>query len=384
MEDCESTGRRNPDRRFFTFPTNTELKRKWQEIVNVKESDIERRLFVCSLHFRDNCFTGKGLLKLNTIPSLLLHASTTETALLTSIQEETEFEINSIDNFCRSPSPHINPSEILFTYSRNNQTSKQADYTFEELDELSKLVPKAATSLEDSDEYCSEKCSKKRTSLFKKVRALLTLTAKLKARIKEFQSVRRAQHYRKTRFKQTKKVKSLPEQIDSLDGINRNCKELSKMLLSTTNQYSDHQKLICQSLYFKNAAAYRYARNVLKLTLPCTRSLYNWMPLKVVDPGFNQSILSRIKKFVEGMDERDKNVILIFDEMAIQECLEYEPTIDIMFGLVNYGEGNIGSELGKWDVYFIYIRKFNHDDLLTTMTKMCKICRQSSETVFCT
>lgn len=82
------------------------------------------------------------------------------------------------------------------------------------------------------------------------------------------------------------------------------------------------------------------------------------MPLKVVEPGFNQSILSRIKKFVEGMDERDKNVILIFDEMAIQECLEYEPTNDIMFGLVNYGEGNIGTELGKFVGCILYFRKY--------------------------
>ncbi|KAL5282361.1 hypothetical protein ACFFRR_005501 [Megaselia abdita] len=76
------------------------------------------------------------------------------------------------------------------------------------------------------------------------------------------------------------------------------------------------------------------------------------MNIKAVNPGFNQDVLCRNKKIVnEQMTEKDKNVIITFDEMAIEECLEYEQSKDIIFGMVNFGDRNVSDELGKLFLY---------------------------------
>lgn len=105
----------------------------------------------------------------------------------------------------------------------------------------------------------------KKKSLLERVRALLVFTSKLKKNIKKYQNEKKTQKYRTTKLNSLRKTKekSLSEIIDALDSVNKNCKEFSKMLLSKSNKFSEHQKLLCQSMYFKNAAAYRYSRDVI-------------------------------------------------------------------------------------------------------------------------
>lgn len=114
---------------------------RWLEAASISDTNLKKRLFICGIHFSDDCFKETGYLKINSIPSKLLDWKSTETTTLSTIEEETEHEISSIDNICRSPSPHIDPATIIHTYSKSSKQI-QEDYSFEELDELSKFVPR--------------------------------------------------------------------------------------------------------------------------------------------------------------------------------------------------------------------------------------------------
>ena len=56
-----------------------------------------------------------------------------------------------------------------------------------------------------------------------------------------------------------------------------------------------------------------------------------------IKPGFSKSVLEALKIKVNAMDCRDKNVVLVFDEMSIKESLLYNVGRDIIEGFEDFG-----------------------------------------------
>ena len=56
-----------------------------------------------------------------------------------------------------------------------------------------------------------------------------------------------------------------------------------------------------------------------------------------IKPGFSDSVLEALKVKVNGMDCRDKNVVLVFDEMSIEEGLLYNVGRDIIERFEDFG-----------------------------------------------
>ena len=57
----------------------------------------------------------------------------------------------------------------------------------------------------------------------------------------------------------------------------------------------------------------------------------------IIKPGFTESVLEALKVKVNAMDCRDKNVVLVCNEMNIKEGLLYNVGRDVIEGLKDCG-----------------------------------------------
>lgn len=71
--------------------------------------------------------------------------------------------------------------------------------------------------------------------------------------------------------------------------------------------------------------------------MPSLSSIYRWTPIKSLQPGFNQISLKILKDMCENIDDRSRNVILIFDAMHIRKELAYNKHRDMVEGYVDNG-----------------------------------------------
>ena len=130
--------------------------------------------------------------------------------------------------------------------------------------------------------------------------------------------------------------------IDKLPTINENSKKFAKMILRTKRSanYSDPERWISQCIYFRSSATYTFFRDVLGFKMPHVTSLHNWIQIKSLSPGFNENVLREIQKVVSKLDDKTKEVVLLFDEMSIQENLIFNTSRDCVDGFQDLGNGN--------------------------------------------
>jgi hypothetical protein len=72
--------------------------------------------------------------------------------------------------------------------------------------------------------------------------------------------------------------------------------------------------------------------------LPTYLTLYRNLDNNIGTPGFSKSIEIALKKIVENMEEKDRNIIICWDEISLKKNLYYCPKGDMIEGYVDYGE----------------------------------------------
>lgn len=90
----------------------------------------------------------------------------------------------------------------------------------------------------------------------------------------------------------------IEEHISKLD-IHQNAKNFCKMLTndrSKNQKWPEDQKIVAQNIYYRSTSVYNYLRANLNFNLPCKSSLVRWQPIKYLSPGFNNSVLAKIKE----------------------------------------------------------------------------------------
>ena len=81
---------------------------------------------------------------------------------------------------------------------------------------------------------------------------------------------------------------------------------------------------------FHNRKAYKILSHFF--ILPPIRTLQCDLQKMKIKPGFSGSVLEDLKVKVNAMDCRDKNIVLVFDEMSINEGFLYNVGRDIIEG----------------------------------------------------
>jgi hypothetical protein len=105
--------------------------------------------------------------------------------------------------------------------------------------------------------------------------------------------------------------------------------------------------------FYKSPGAYKYWRNSLKIVLPGLSTIHDWVADIDCLPGFNQQILEEIQRKTSTMNESEKYCSVIFDEIKIKKCLEYNTKYDLIEGLHDHGENGRKNKFGSQIMLFL-------------------------------
>lgn len=119
-----------------------------------------------------------------------------------------------------------------------------------------------------------------------------------------------------------------------------------QVLHKNRRPWSKSEKKLSMSLYYKSSSTYKFLRRN-GIVLPAESTVRRW--LKSIDyvPGFIQNYLDQMKLKVTTMTNIDKRCVILFDEMAIMKCIEYNKTLDIIEGFEDLGPLGRSPKLAK-------------------------------------
>ena len=93
--------------------------------------------------------------------------------------------------------------------------------------------------------------------------------------------------------------------------------------------------MLALSILFHSRKTYQILSHFF--TLPSIRTLQHDLQKMSIKLGFSKSVLEALKEKVNAMDCRDKNVVLVFDEISIKEGLLYNVGRDVIEGFEDFG-----------------------------------------------
>lgn len=88
----------------------------------------------------------------------------------------------------------------------------------------------------------------------------------------------------------------------------------------------------------KSPAAYKHLREAKILPLPHKDTLAALIAAQKCGFGFNQTSMEAIRKAFIGKPRRDKQGVLIFDEIQLRETMEFNTQGHRFDGFIDYGE----------------------------------------------
>ena len=94
-------------------------------------------------------------------------------------------------------------------------------------------------------------------------------------------------------------------------------------------------KMFALSVFYHSRKAYRLLGKIF--TLPCKSTLTKLLGQSKIYPGFNDNIFQAIKTKVQTMSQKDRQCVLLFDEMSIKCSLSYNRYQDSVEGTSDFG-----------------------------------------------
>lgn len=106
-----------------------------------------------------------------------------------------------------------------------------------------------------------------------------------------------------------------------------------KLLLRSNHySYDNNEKALCQALYYKNSGAYNHLRSLLDRKLPSVRTLIKWNDMSSFNVGVVREVTAYLIKIRDSLEEKDKEIIMGFDEMDGKRCLLFDSKRDMFVG----------------------------------------------------
>ena len=106
--------------------------------------------------------------------------------------------------------------------------------------------------------------------------------------------------------------------------------------ITAQHRYAIADKMMALSIFYQSRKAYRIFSKLF--ALPSKRTLQRSMQNTNVMPGFIEPIFAALKLKVDTMEEKDKCVALVFDEMSLKTSLVYNHGLDKIEGFEDLGE----------------------------------------------
>lgn len=142
----------------------------------------------------------------------------------------------------------------------------------------------------------------------------------------------------------------------------QNFKRLNKSVLSffemqvnhlKLKKWTDQEKKFAISLFYKSPKAYGYLRDEQEFILPCVSLIRRWVNELDLKPGKSDNLLELLKSKSQSMSIKERECVLIWDEMSIKSWLEYNSKKDIIEGYTDLGEHGRSSTIGNHVLVFM-------------------------------
>lgn len=220
----------------------------------------------------------------------------------------------------------------------------------------------------------------------------LFLLKKYRVMAKNFMNMKKKNKYKK----KESKFEPFRDIISNLKSTPNIVKTFCIMVLKNSlhrKSYTEDEKLVAQTLFFKSASLYNYLRRE-GFSLPSPSSIKRWMPIKTIQPGIINSTINELKgKFANNdIPDKDRIGILAFDEMRIRTELELNTKLDLIDGVCTDGtvrKNLVGKEIclftirsvfSDWKYILGYIVSFSStkgENLKAFVEKILNCCFQN-------
>lgn len=350
IKKCTICSKNSNISKLFKFPKEKILLEKWIHACGLEKTNYNPYMLICESHFEKNVLGKKKLLK-NAVPTLNLRKTE-----IFDFNEESDNDDGeeSIHNKLISPSISDISSNILIPSKVYAGPACSYIHSINMLDieNLPLSPPRIVNENTYVEDVLCTNCEKhEKNSLYyrKRISKLLKENDLLKQKNKI--TLKKCKALKKITNSKSKKKKIPAEEIP-----NENAAIFSKMILnkkSKGNLWTEKQKEIAQNIHYKSSSCYFFLRDNLGFTLPSKSSLHRWAPLKKLRPGFNPELLANLKNIISSMDDISKEAVILFDEVAIRKDLVYNPYLDEIEGLTDYGSGDRTSGIGKYICVFM-------------------------------
>jgi hypothetical protein len=120
--------------------------------------------------------------------------------------------------------------------------------------------------------------------------------------------------------------------------------QLKRVGAAPNKKYDDLDKSTAFTLHYKcGKRGYEWLKKQ-GWKLPSRRSIQRWLENLKIGPGINEKILECIRSRVSTFKDKEKECILMWDEMRIKKNVQYQYGSDKIAGIVDYGNGYSGME----------------------------------------
>ena len=103
---------------------------------------------------------------------------------------------------------------------------------------------------------------------------------------------------------------------------------------SSQHRYAIGDKMLALSIFYQSCKAYKLLSKLF--TLPSKRTLQQSLQRTNVMPGFSDSMFAALKLKISTMDDKDRCVAVVFDEMSLKNGLVYNHGLDKIEGFEDF------------------------------------------------
>jgi len=151
------------------------------------------------------------------------------------------------------------------------------------------------------------------------------------------------------KFENSKNSKNCIQNIfNTTKFTSKSSKTLTGMqLLHKKHQpWSQAEKQLALTLYYKSPSSYKYMRKN-GIILPGESSVRRMLQSIAYVPGFLPEYSDQLILKIKAMSEVEKKCVVLFDEMALMKCIEYNKNLDMIEGFEDKGPLGRSSKYAK-------------------------------------
>ncbi|KAH7958552.1 hypothetical protein HPB49_002537 [Dermacentor silvarum] len=107
---------------------------------------------------------------------------------------------------------------------------------------------------------------------------------------------------------------------------------------ATAVRYKKEWLYDCLLLKVKSTAVYTFLQENGFLPLPTPRTLYGYLKSLKADFGFDASLFAVLREKLQGVPERERRGVLMFDEMSVRKSVHFRESDMSLLGKVDFSE----------------------------------------------